>query len=503
MQTNFVTSSGRLLGGTSGFGLIGETPRHEEEESMGRSKVSAASIAETTFFAVMVATLNGCGANLSGSEEGDGIGTSRDALLGVDTFLYFRSNATGFSPNDATRLRETADPIVFDLTYDVTQTWMVTNGDNGSFVETNQLNGWGTVQSYFGSTVNPVIVPGGGGLSLNPAGFTIQYPRLGKFRIAFNTAQNTFSIREAARAWEPVQAETPTLTTIAYWAQSNAMALAGHTNGDIFLTFNAGSSTPIWSKIDTNVLPNNAITSLAINPLNNQEIYAVFAGSVMGGHVWKTQNGGEIWQELAAAPAGVETWAISVNSVDPRKLYLIAEGTVFVSDDAGQSFTTSLTPDPFQPPLVNGDRISTVSVLDNNLDAVWVGTVNGQIWGTLNARAATPSWSRFNDIRQPGAEPHPTRLITRITPLPTNLNPPGVWVSFAGLLNDSVWLTMNGGQTWLNRHNADLPTTSVPVSTLGIYGVSVNPIDTSTVYANELGTNRSVNTGISWTHRSN
>jgi hypothetical protein len=41
------------------------------------------------------------------------------ALVGQDTFLYLRCNATDWSTDGATRLRGTADPYLFSLLYDV------------------------------------------------------------------------------------------------------------------------------------------------------------------------------------------------------------------------------------------------------------------------------------------------------------------------------------------------------------------------------------------------
>lgn len=452
--------------------------------------------------ALVVVGALGCGS----AGPGESVDTVGSPVLGVDTFMYFRSNATGWQAEDATRLRSTANPYVFDLTYDVGQDWMVTNGDNAFFTETNQFNGWGSVQTFYGSSNNLLIVPGRASLqTTSPNAFVVRYPRLGKYRVNVNTLQGTFGIDEAARAWEPLQSETPALTTVGVWAQSNDMMVAGYTNGDIFLTFNARSSTPIWTKIDASTMPALAVNTLAIDPRDNMTMYAAFAGRVQGHKVWKTVNGGQFWQELPNAPQ-VEIRNITVNPVNHLKLYCIPESGVAVSDDGGTTWTSTVTADPLAPPLATGDRISTVAVINNRLDNVWVGTITGQIWMTFNASAAPPSqsWTRVDrQVPPPGAPAMPARLVTRLTPNPRNLEPPAVWATFAGLLNDSVWLTSNGGQFWVNRHNPDLPTTPIPVSSLAIYGVSVNPIDDNVVYANEFGTNRSVDRGLHWTHQSN
>src|SRR5262245_12847807 len=66
----------------------------------------------------------------------------QSAVIGVDEFLYFRSNATGWGVDDSTRLSPFGGGA-FARTYNVTQDWMITTGDNAIVTRTNQLNGWG------------------------------------------------------------------------------------------------------------------------------------------------------------------------------------------------------------------------------------------------------------------------------------------------------------------------------------------------------------------------
>ena len=146
--------------------------------------------------AVACSTVASIGCAGEGGTSEEEITARQSAVIGVDTFLYFRSNATGWQANATTRLKATATPNVFDLVYTVSQDWMVTSGDNAFFTETNQLDGWGTVQRFFGSTNPLVIVPGGGSFQGSNA-FLVRYPHLGNYRITVNTAQNTFLVQEA------------------------------------------------------------------------------------------------------------------------------------------------------------------------------------------------------------------------------------------------------------------------------------------------------------------
>src|SRR5689334_21252881 len=93
--------------------------------------------------ALSVLSLVGCSA---AAGEGD-YGSVDQAVLGKDTFLYFRCNATGWQPTPVTRLvASTTEPGVFTLNYTVTQSWMVSNWDQCTFTETNRMDAWGTWQ---------------------------------------------------------------------------------------------------------------------------------------------------------------------------------------------------------------------------------------------------------------------------------------------------------------------------------------------------------------------
>jgi hypothetical protein len=122
--------------------------------------------------------------------------------------LYFRCNATGFDPTPATRLKPTAQPGVFSLSYNVTQTWMISGFDHCSFTETNQLDGWGTFQGHYGANGgNPIVVPGGGTIRVDGDDwFNVRYPALGTYTINVTWPAGNFSI-------QPAGACSPTVET--------------------------------------------------------------------------------------------------------------------------------------------------------------------------------------------------------------------------------------------------------------------------------------------------
>jgi len=131
----------------------------------------------------------------------------QSAVVGVDTYLYFRCNATGWNPIAANRLQPTGAAGTFAVSYDVTQPWMVApGGDDCALTETNQLDGWGTTQTYYAATAS-VRVPGTGTLTAggrDQRTFRVSYPVQGRFQLTLNWTQRTFSIAQAGAPFSPI-----------------------------------------------------------------------------------------------------------------------------------------------------------------------------------------------------------------------------------------------------------------------------------------------------------
>jgi hypothetical protein len=125
---------------------------------------------------VALAVATACG----GGSDAESLGSSQAAVLGTDTHLYLLCNATSWDANSLSRLVQTAPGSgLFNVSYEVTQDWMVTGSDSCSVVETNQLNGWGTQQTRYAfrsGQSTQVVVPDA--RSLTPAqssNFQVKY----------------------------------------------------------------------------------------------------------------------------------------------------------------------------------------------------------------------------------------------------------------------------------------------------------------------------------------
>ena len=205
------------------------------------------------------------------------------AIVGVDTYLYFRCNATGWGADPASLLLPTEDPQVFELEYDVDQTWML-NGDNCIFTETNQQNGWGSQQTFYTTPAGAsVAAPGGASFAPGSQGFTVTYPALGDYRIRVNTALQSFSI-------EPAQAPTP--VTPSTWTKTDKVLVL---NFDPVM----GDGQPLSSRT-------TAPTELAAAYATNMET------SSHGAVTYDIVD----WQDINAIPQKVDGFSYSLSAYE-------------------------------------------------------------------------------------------------------------------------------------------------------------------------------------------
>ncbi|HSE15603.1 MAG TPA: VWA domain-containing protein [Pyrinomonadaceae bacterium] len=149
-----------------------------------------------------------------------------------------------------------------------------------------------------------------------------------------------------------------------------------------------------------------------------------------------------------------------------------------------------------QRPVVGA--IKTVVTHPTNVDTIYVGAVNGGIWKTTNATAATPAWTAQLGLNQ-------SLSIGAIAFDPTDatnqtlIAGAGRFSSLGSLGNDrvGVWRTTNGGTNWTLISGAGGTVTGLNVTGVAPRGATL------VVSADNTGVNpgvwRSTNTGGAWT----
>ncbi|MEP1152348.1 MAG: T9SS type A sorting domain-containing protein [Balneola sp.] len=105
------------------------------------------------------------------------------------------------------------------------------------------------------------------------------------------------------------------------------------TRPNVFRTTNGGTT---WETITGN-LPDRYPTDLAIDPLDDLNIFITFGG-FGSSHVFRSNNGGNSWIDISSNLPDVPTWAITIDPENPTHIFVGNEIGVFQSLDNGESW---------------------------------------------------------------------------------------------------------------------------------------------------------------------
>ncbi len=169
---------------------------------------------------------------------------------------------------------------------------------------------------------------------------------------------------------------------------------------------------------------------------------------------YKSTDGGVTFRRIANMDR--YTYGLDVSPADPDKVWVARYDWVWVSDDAGETFTNTGTqglPSTFEVPFTN----VTVSPIDPNYMAVsWQG--NNYNWERLYSTDGGKTWAQSNYADGTGVC-DPNNRVAKYSLLPCNVRP-GIWayspvqpsVAFS---NGGDWLTKttDGGANYIWHNN--------------------------------------------------
>ena len=227
-----------------------------------------------------------------------------------------------------------------------------------------------------------------------------------------------------------------------------------------------------------------------------------------GGGVWKTENGGNDWQNISDGYFGGSIGAVAVSRWDPNVIYVgTGEKTVrgnvshgdgmWKSTDAGRTWVSI--------GLTDSRHISRVQIHPKNPDLVYVAAM-GHLMGANEQRGVFRSadggttWDKVLYVNdQAGAvdlvmDPTNPRVLYattwRIRRTPYSLE--------SGGEGSDLWKSTDGGDSWKSLSNNE----GMPGKPLGISGITVSRSNPDNVYAiieaADGGVFRSTNGGESW-----
>ena len=208
-----------------------------------------------------------------------------------------------------------------------------------------------------------------------------------------------------------------------------------------------------------------------------------------GGGVWKTQDGGNKWENISDGFFGGSIGSVSVAKSDPNVIYVgggektvrgnVSSGYgVWKSLDAGKTWKFS--------GLKNSRHIPRISIDPNNHDIVYAGVL-GNIYKPSDERGLYKSvdggknWNKILYANEDSGvvdliiDPTNSRIIYAST---WNVRRTPYSLSSGGE-GSALWKSEDSGNTWkeisLNK--------GFPDSTLGIIGVTVSPVNNEKVWA--------------------
>lgn len=227
-----------------------------------------------------------------------------------------------------------------------------------------------------------------------------------------------------------------------------------------------------------------------------------------GGGVWKTEDGGQTWNNISDGFFGGSIGAVTVSEYDPNVIY-VGGGEVTVrgnmsygygmwkSVDAGKTWTSI--------GLDKTYHIPRIRVHPKNPDLVYAAAL-GNVFASSNERGIYRSknggdtWEKVLFVNKDAGgcdlilDPNNPRIIYAST---WNINRTPYSLESGGP-GSALWKSTDGGDNWTEISKNE----GFPTGTLGIIGVTVSPVNSNKVFAQveaeKGGLFMSSNAGKTW-----
>jgi hypothetical protein len=208
--------------------------------------------------------------------------------------------------------------------------------------------------------------------------------------------------------------------------------------------------------------------------------------------VFSSSNGGMSGQYFATEPSCGTAPAYTCNAISP--ILLVPNGTspaTAILAGGAEVWLYSTSNPTWTSISVSGmpaksSFVSTIAIDPSNLNNVWVGYDDGELWNSTNAFSGTPTWTPSGSGTLPAAQ------VTSIWVVPGQSNT--VYATFDNYPSGSgsnVWVTNDGGTTW-QAIGSGLPPAPV-------YSLVTHPAYPQILYAGTAtGVYSSVDGGQTW-----
>ncbi|NBC08370.1 MAG: glycosyl hydrolase [Bacteroidetes bacterium] len=266
---------------------------------------------------------------------------------------------------------------------------------------------------------------------------------------------------------------------------------------------------PLYEAVEwRNIGPFRGGRSCAVTGVPGQPNLFYFGAT--GGGVWRTQDGGQSWENISDGYFGGSIGAVAVSTYDPNVIYVGGgEKTVRGNVSFGYGIWKSLDGGKTweQKGLEKSRHIGRIRIHPRNPDIAYAA-VMGDLFKSTEERGVYrttdggETWERILFANQDAGavdlilDPNNPRVIYastwRIRRTPYSLE--------SGGEGSALWRSTDGGDNWENISDKE----GFAEGPLGIIGVTVSPVNSERVWAlaeaKEGGVFRSDDGGETWTH---
>lgn len=278
-------------------------------------------------------------------------------------------------------------------------------------------------------------------------------------------------------AWEPKSVDPAARITVVH--TGDRFTYVGFTNGEIY--FRATGATGPWTRLDSEQdvagvgarTPRRAVTAILVSVYDEDPppVFVGYAGrerdsGTPQSTLWVFVGNGEArFPQFAVS----DVWSLSSPPFDPIQMVLVTANGVWATLNRGSSWNGSGS-GTFAINLPVTVQAFAVGVDALGGRRLWVGTASGDVWYADDIDN-TPSTSLHWLLA-----PFDGRIEQPVTSIAVNpLRPSDIWVTFAGLADNNVQISIDNGATWHSKHSGELPTRSVLVPTAALATVSLLP----------------------------
>ena len=303
----------------------------------------------------------------------------------------------------------------------------------------------------------------------------------------FSTLQNRLLPSRRAMAKHNASGSTEEQAALAAWTPLGPGNIGGRTRALLVnprnpeIMYAAGVAGGVWKTTDggrlwqplTDFLPTLAVCALAFDPTNPDVIYAgtgegyFNADATRGAGIFRSFDGGSTWRQLEGTRTANFHYVndIVISRINPNRLYAATRFGVMRSLDGGGTWTLATSG-------ISTGEVFTVVADPLNASRAYLGAQTG-FYSTTNAGA---SWTLLNPQI-------PARAIAA--------DPISSGVVYAGF-ERAVYISANGGTSFTRSDSG--------IDEADIRSIAIDPTNNAVVYVAgaSRGVFRSSNSGASW-----